>query len=186
VIVIESSGERGDLLTHGVNFMGQKKGASRFADKEKETGDGADDKGVDIEDPPPVLWVNPSVLKLERSFKTYQLRASMIWLLMMGPIIKPMFDAMVQKKTTQMRAWELKISSMLPPMIVPGTAERRPARTRITMAAGREWTTPITTQQTQLTPLLMMYSFLRPKDSVQGGKMMLPTDCPRRNLLWSQ
>jgi hypothetical protein len=105
-----------------------------------------------------------------------------MWLLMMGPMIKPIFDATVQKKTTQMRSCALKMSSMLPPTIVPGTAESRPAIIRITIAAGREWTNPMTAQQIQLSPLLKMYIFLRPNDSVQGGRTTFPTDCPSRNL----
>lgn len=99
----------------------------------------------------------------------------MIWLLMMGPMMSPMFDATVHQKTTHIRACELNMSSMLPPTIVPGTAERRPASTRITIATGSERTVPMTTQQPQLTPLLRMYSFLRPNDSVHGGNTMVPT-----------
>lgn len=101
---------------------------------------------------------------------------------MIGPIINPMFDAMVHQKTTQIRACELNMSSMLPPTIVPGTAERSPANTRMTMAAGSECAEPITIQQAQLRALLKMYIFLRPNDSVHGGNTMVPTDCPRRNL----
>lgn len=105
---------------------------------------------------------------------------------MMGPIINPMFDAIVHQKTTQIRACELNMSSILPPTIVPGTAERSPASTRMTIAVGSERTEPITMQHAQLRALLKMYIFLRPNDSVHGGKTIVPTLCPSRNLENSQ
>lgn len=101
---------------------------------------------------------------------------------MMGPMINPIFDAIVHQKITQIRACELNMSSIVPPTIVPGTAERSPASARIMMAAGSECTDPITIQQTQLRALLKMYIPLRPNDSVHGGNTIVPTDCPSRNL----
>lgn len=93
-----------------------------------------------------------------------------------------MFDATVHEKTTQIRACELNMSSILPPSMVPGTAESSPARRRIMMAAVTECASPMIRQQIQLSPALNRYVFLRPNASDQGGKMIVPIDCPRRNL----
>lgn len=106
-----------------------------------------------------------------------------MWLLIIGPRINPIFDATVHQYIAQIRARELNKSSILPPTIFPGTAETSPAMTRITIAAGRELTVPMTIQQAQLSALLIIYNFLRPKDSVHGGNTIVPTHCPRRNLM---
>jgi hypothetical protein len=105
---------------------------------------------------------------------------------MIGPTISPIFEATVQKKTTQIRPWELNMSSILPPTIVLGTAESNPANVRMITAPVRDFDNPITRQQTQLRPLLKIYIFLRPKDSVQGGNRMVPMDWPRRKLTHSK
>lgn len=74
----------------------------------------------------------------------------------------------------QIRACELNISSMLPPIMVKGIAERSPATMRMMIITGIERTRPIVIQQMALSPLLTMYMFFRPNVSDHGGNKMVP------------
>lgn len=82
----------------------------------------------------------------------------------------------------QIRACELNMSSMLPPIMVKGIAERSPATMRMTIITGIERTRPMIIQQMALSPLLTMYMFFRPNVSDHGGNKMVPATWPSRNL----
>lgn len=97
-----------------------------------------------------------------------------------------MLATIAHMKISQMRSLELKISSILPATTIVGMADKNPEKKRPTMTPAMEGTSPTTTQKRLYSPVLTIYSFLRPKDSEYGGNMIPPTPWPKRYLVFQR
>ena len=113
---------------------------------------------------------------------TYQLSASVTYVLKIGPSTNPRFPTRAQEKIIHTRACMLKTSSILPATTMVGIEDNTPVMNLATMTAAKEGTAAAITQKMQYNNVEVTKRVLRPKASEKGGKKTPPIPCPRTYL----